>query len=75
MPNTYFDNAHSNLYLNAGCAVWNGVDMEERREYYLQERCTGQLIEFYGDGTVISRGVDFVSGKYIPRCLHMANVF
>ncbi len=75
MPNTYFDNAHSNLYLNAGCAVWNGVDMEERREYYLQDRCTGQLIEFYSDGTVISRGVDFVSGKYIPRCLHKANVF
>ena len=68
MPNASFDSARRILYLNAGCAVWNGVDMNVRREYYLQNRCTGQRIEVYGD-SVITRGVDFVSGKYIPRCL------
>ena len=73
MPNTFFDSIHRNLYLNAGCAVWNGVDMEERREYYLQNRATGQRIEIYED-CILTRGVDFVSGRYIPRCLHYAGM-
>ncbi len=68
MPNTAFDAEHRILYLNAGCAVWNGVDFEARGEYYLQDRSTGQQIEIYPD-KIITRGVDFVSGKYIPRCM------
>lgn len=68
MPNAHFDEAHKNLYLNAGCAVWNGVDLEERGEFYLQDRSTGQRVEVYKD-RVVARGVDFVSGKYIPRCV------
>lgn len=70
MPNASYDSEHDVLYLNAGCAVWNGVDFEQRREYYLQDRCTGQQIELY-DGYSITRGVDFVSGKYIPRSLSL----
>lgn len=72
MPNTAYDAKHDVLYLNAGCAVWNGVDFEQRREYYLQDRSTGQQIEIYED-KIITRGVDFVSGKWIPRCAAIVN--
>ena len=72
MPNTAYDAKHDVLYLNAGCAVWNGVDFEQRREYYLQDRSTGQQIEIYED-KIITRGVDFVSGKWIPRCVAIVN--
>lgn len=68
MPNAHFDNEHRNAYINGGCAVWSGVDLEERGEFYLQDRSTGQRIEVYRD-YIITRGVDFVSGKYVPRCV------
>ena len=68
MPNASYDRDKDILYINAGCAVWNGVDFEQRGEYYLQDRSTGQQIELY-DGYCLARGVDFVSGKYIPRCM------
>ena len=71
--NTSFDAAHKNLYVNAGCAVWNGCCMEVRREYYLQNRATGQILEIY-DGYMIARGIDFVTGKYFPRCLTKADM-
>ncbi len=65
-PNSLHDKEHNVIYLNCGCAVWNGVNMSCRGEYYLKTRCTGQLIEFY-DGYTLIRGVDFVSGKFTPR--------
>lgn len=73
MPNAYFDEEHRNLYLNAGCAVWNGVDLEERGEFYLQDRSTGQRVEVYKD-RIVARGVDFVSGKFVPRCVSRVNL-
>ena len=71
--NGKYDGKHKVLYLNAGCAVWNGVCMEVRREYYLQHRATGQCLDIC-DGCVIARGVDFVSGKFVPRCQTLAEI-
>ena len=71
--NSCFDPKHKNVYLNAGCAVWNGCQMEVRREYYLQHRATGQIVEIY-DGYIITRGIDFVCGKFYPRCLMKAEI-
>ena len=69
--NTWFDEKHSNLYINAGCIVWCGVEFNQRREYYVKDRCTAQIIEVYEDSVII-RGLELVSGKYVARCLHRA---
>ena len=73
LKNTHYDSKNNNLYINAGCAVWNGVCMNERREYYVKNRCTGQVVEVY-DNYVITRGIEFVSGKYISRCIHFSEM-
>ena len=73
VANTYYDASKNNLYVNAGCGVWNGVEMSIRGEYYIKDRCTGQVVEVY-DGYTITRGVDFVSGKYISRCVHLSEI-
>lgn len=69
--NTKYDTDFNNLYIGAGCLVWCGVEFDKRREYYIQDRCTAQLIEVYEDCLVI-RGMELVSGKYVARCLHRA---
>ncbi len=69
--NTLVDNEHQNIYINNGCLVWCNVYFEKRREYYVQDRCTAQVIEVYED-CILLKGLEFVSGKYVPRCLHRA---
>lgn len=69
VANGLVDEKHGNIYLNTGCGVWNDVGHDERGEYYIKNRATGQLIEIYSD-RIVCRGVDFVSGKFIPRCQH-----
>ncbi len=69
--NTKFDDKTTSLYINAGCIVWCGVEFNQRREYYIKDRCTAQLIEVYEDCLII-RGIELVSGKFVSRCLHRA---
>ena len=69
--NTKHDTDCNNLYINGGCLVWCGVEYSKRREYYIKDRCTAQLIEVYED-CIIIRGVELVSGKFVARCLHRA---
>ena len=70
--NTKFDEQSNNLYINGGCLVWCGVEFNQRREYYVKDRCTAQLMEIYED-CVIIRGIELVSGKFVSRCLHRAD--
>lgn len=70
--NTKFDANNNNLYINGGCLVWCGVEFNQRREYYVKDRCTCQVIEVYEDCMVI-RGLECVSGKYVARCIHRAD--
>lgn len=63
------DEEHRNIYLNTGCAIWTNVGMEFKGEYYIKNRAFGQIIEIHSD-RIITRGVDFVSGKLVPRCTH-----
>lgn len=69
--NTKFDEVNNNLYVAAGCLVWCGVEFNQRREYYIKDRCTAQIIEVYED-CIIVRGMELVSGKFVARCLHRA---
>lgn len=69
----YFDKEHKNLHIDAGCIIWNSVNMEIKREYYLQNRSTAQIIDIYDD-YIITRSKDFVSGKYISRSVHMCRM-
>ena len=71
--NTKHDTESNNLYISCGCLVWCGVEFNQRREYYVKDRCTAQIIEVYEDCTII-RGMELVSGKYVSRCLHKANI-
>jgi hypothetical protein len=71
--NTKFDAEYNNLYISAGCMVWCGVEFNQRREYYIKDRCTCQVIEVYEDCLVI-RGLECVSGKFVARCLHRAKL-
>ena len=71
--NTKFDAVKNNLYINGGCLVWCGVEFNQRREYYIKDRCTAQLIEIYED-CIIIRGMELVSGKFVARCLHRAEL-
>ena len=68
IPNICFDPVNRVGYINGGCMVWTGVSMVMRREYYQQDRAMGQVVEIYDDYMVI-RGIEYVSGKFIPRCL------
>ncbi len=70
--NTKFDAENKNLYISCGCLVWCGVEFNKRREYYIKDRCTAQLIEIYEDCMII-RGMELVSGKFVPRCMHRAD--
>lgn len=67
--NASYNAEHNIAYVNGGCMVWSGVGLNERPEYYQKDRAMGQLIEVYED-YIIVRGIEYVSGKFIPRCLH-----
>jgi hypothetical protein len=69
MVNAVYDPKYNVAYVNGGCMVWTGVGLNVRPEYYQQDRAMGQLVEIYED-YILVRGVEYVSGKYIPRCLH-----
>ena len=69
----YEDKKYNNVYVNGGCMVWTGVNLNKRPEYYQQDRAMGQLIEVYEDH-MLFYGVEYVSGKYIPRTLHRADL-
>lgn len=53
--------------------VWTGVGLNARPEYYQKDRAMGQLIEVYEDYMLV-RGIEYVSGKFIPRCYHKFNL-
>lgn len=67
--NVLHDKQHNVAYLNGGCMVWTGVGLNSRPEYYQQDRAMGQLVEVYEDYMLV-RGIEYVSGKFIPRCFH-----
>ena len=73
MVSAKLDEKHNVLYSNGGCMVWTGVAMNERPEYYQKDRAMGQIIEVYSDHIIV-RGVEYVSGKYISRCIHYVNM-
>ncbi len=67
--NVLHDKTHNVAYLNGGCMVWTGVGLNKRPEYYQQDRAMGQFVEVFEDYMLV-RGVEYVSGKFIPRCFH-----
>lgn len=71
--NVSYDSEHNIAYANGGCMVWTGVGLNSRPEYYQQDRAMGQLVEVYEDYMLV-RGVEYVSGKFIPRCLHKVDL-
>ena len=71
--NVLHDNKHNVTYLNGGCMVWTGVGLNRRPEYYQKDRAMGQLVEVY-ENYMLVRGIEYVSGKFIPRCFHKVDL-